>query len=198
MTEPQVAEVLPWLIDLSTLQVTRDQFVQICRDNPDLKLELTAEGELLIMTPTGISSGVRNSKLTQRLGNWAEEDGTGISFDSSTMYTVPNGAQRSPDASWMRKEKYDALSDEEKDSFARVVPDFVIELRSPSDNLRMLQKKMEEYISVGVGLGFLIDPVKRRVHIYRPDSDVEVMDNPETVSGDPELQGFVLNLTEIW
>jgi Uma2 family endonuclease len=195
-----VNEAAPSLITLNiqSLGLSEEQFELLCRDNPDLRFELTAEGELVFMPPTGFMSGWRNSKLAVRLGSWAEADGTGICFDSSTLFTLPNGAKRSPDASWIRLERCDALTDEEKEGFAPICPDFVLELRSPTDRLSTLQDKMLEYLENGAQLGWLIDPKNQRVHIYRPNQAVEVLETPESVSGEPVLKGFVLNLSEIW
>lgn len=130
--------------------------------------------------------------------NWADEDGSGFGFDSSTAFKLPNGATRSPDVSWITRERYEALTPEEHDKFSPICPDFVVELRSPTDSLEELQAKMEEHIADGARLGWLIDPRERRVHTYRAQAQVEIVDNPDSVSGDPVLQGFVLDLREIW
>lgn len=191
-------KAFPVALDLHSVRLTDDQFYQLCQDNDDLRLELTAEGELIIMPPTGGSTGSRNATITARVTVWAEKDGTGLSFDSSTMFILPNGAKRSPDASWVSRERWDALSEEERDKFVPLCPDFVAELRSPSDSLSFLQDKMDEYISNGAGLGFLLDPKAKRVYVYRPSKPVESLDNPQTVSGDPVLPGFVLDLKDIW
>jgi Uma2 family endonuclease len=185
-------------LDLHSVRLTDEQFYQLCQDNEDLRLELTAEGELIIMPPTGGTTGSRNSTINYQIAGWAIKDGTGLSFDSSTMFILPNGAKRSPDGSWVSRERWDALSQEERDKFAPLCPDFVLELRSPSDSLSFLQDKMDEYISNGAGLGFLLDPKAKRVYVYRPGQPVESLDNPRTVSGDPVLPGFVLDLKDIW
>lgn len=185
-------------LDLHSVRLTDEQFYQLCQDNEDLRLELTAEGELIIMPPTGGTTGARNSRINYQIAGWAIKDGTGLSFDSSTMFILPNGAKRSPDGSWVSRERWDALSQEERDKFAPLCPDFVLELRSPSDSLSFLQDKMDEYISNGAGLGFLLDPKAKRVYVYRPGQPVESLDNPRTVSGDPVLPGFVLDLKDIW
>lgn len=185
-------------LNLQSLRLNDEQFDDLCRDNPDLHLELTAEGELVIMPPTGLMSGWRNSNLTYQVVAWAKSDGTGICFDSSTLFTLPNGAKRSPDASWIRLERCNALTDDEKEGFAPICPDFVLELRSPTDSLSTLQDKMIEYIENGAQLGWLIDPKNKRIHIYRPNQAAEVLENPESVSGETVLPGFVLNLSEIW
>jgi Uma2 family endonuclease len=191
-------KAFPVALDLHSVRLTDEQFYQLCQDNDDLRLELTAEGELIIMPPTGGSTGSRNATITARVTVWAEKDGTGLSFDSSTMFILPNGAKRSPDGSWVSRERWDALSEEERDRFVPLCPDFVAELRSPSDSLSFLQDKMDEYISNGAGLGFLLDPKAKRVYVYRPGKAVESLDDPRTVSGDPVLPGFVLDLKDIW
>jgi Uma2 family endonuclease len=185
-------------LDFHSVRLTDEQFYQLCQDNEDLRLELTAEGDLIIMPPTGGITGSRNADATTQLTIWAKKDGTGLSFDSSTMFILPDGAKRSPDASWVSRERWDALSDEGREKFVPLCPDFVLELRSSSDNLSFLQDKMDEYISNGAGLGFLLDPKGKQVYVYRPGQPVESLDNPRTVSGDPVLPGFVLDLKDIW
>jgi len=178
------------------IELTDEQFFQLCQNNRDLRLERTAEGELIIMPPTGWGTGNRNRRLTQRLGNWTDADGTGLAFDSSTGFTLPNGADRSPDASWVRRERLEALNpDPEK--FLPMAPDFVVELRSATDSLKTLQRKMQEYIDCGVRLGWLIDPQNQQVEIYCLGQDVEVLECPTSLSGEDVLPGFVLDLTEI-
>ena len=150
------------------------------------------------MPPTSMESGWRNSDLIIELGIWARKDKTGIVFDSSTMFTFPSGAKRSPDVSWILKERVEKLSLAERRKFACIVPDFVIELRSPSDNLGDLQDKMTEYIDGGVRLGWLIDPLGQKVYVYRAKGEVEILDNPENVSGEDVLKDFQLNVRKIW
>jgi Uma2 family endonuclease len=150
------------------------------------------------MSPTGSKTGWRNSKINQRLANWAETDGTGISFDSSTGFTLPNSAKRSPDAAWMRRKDWEALTDEQQEDFAPICPAFVIELRSSKDSLTSLQEKMKEYIENGAELGWLFDPKNKRVYIYSPNQKVECLENPSSISGDPILPGFVFDPSEIW
>jgi Uma2 family endonuclease len=195
-----VIETTPvgWTINLKSIKLTDEQFHQVCLDNPELPLELTAQGVLIVMPPTGLPTGIRNSRLTRRLDEWAEQDGTGLAFDSSTLFTLPNGAKRSPDASWIKRERYDQLSEKEKEGFSPICPDFVIELRSRTDRLTTLQEKMAEYIENGAQLGWLIDPINKRVFIYRPDQPVECLDQPDSLSGESVLIGFNLNLLEIW
>jgi Uma2 family endonuclease len=189
----------PYALTLSVQSVglTDEQFYRLCRDNPDLRLELTSQKALVIMSPSGSKTGWRNSKLNQRLANWAEHDGTGLAFDSSAGFTLPNGAKRGPDAAWLRRERWDALSEEEQESFAPLCPDFVVELRSPHDSLAVLQEKMIEYMENGAHLGWLLDPQTQRVYIYRPGQLVECLEHPATLSGAPVLPGFVFNVREI-
>lgn len=200
MTQPAGWEEfgLPIKLNVRGAKLTEEQFVRLCQENPDLRLELTAKGELVIMPPAGSETGHRNSTLTLRLAGWAETDDTGLAFDSSTGFTLPNGAIRSPDASWVRREKWNALSKEQREGFALLCPDFVVELRSPTDRLSVLQEKMQEYIDNGARLGWLIDPVDKKVYVYRPGQPLESLDNPTTLSGDPVLPGFVLQVHELW
>ncbi len=189
---------VPFKLNVQAMKLTEEQFVRLCEENPDLRIELTAQGELVIMPPTGMDTGRRNSRLTRRLDTWTEMDGTGIAFDSSTLFTLPNGAKRSPDASWVRRERWDALPAKERAGFGLLCPDFVVELRSPTDRLADLQEKMQEYIDNGARLGWLIDPLEKRVYVYRLDQPVEVLDDPPAVNGDPVLPGFVLHVRELW
>lgn len=179
-------------------RLSDDEFFDFCMANKDLRIELTSEGDLIIMPPTGMKTGQRNFELTGSFAAWVKKDGTGLGFDSSALYSLPNGAKRSPDVSWVRKERWEALSKEEQEKFSHIFPDFVVELRSPSDSLRRLQKKMEEYIENGAGLGWLIDPFEKKVHVYRQGTAVEVLDDPQTVSGEPILPGFVLDVRALW
>ena len=181
---------------LPSIELTDDQFFQLCQHNRDLRLERTAEGELIIMPPTGWESGNRNAKLTTRLENWAETDGTGLTFDSSTGFKLPNGADRSPDASWVRRERLQALNPD-PGKFLPMAPDFAVELRSASDDLKTLQQKMQEYIDNGVRLCWLLAPQNQRVEIYRPRQNVEVLQSPTSLSGEDVLPNFVLDLAQI-
>jgi Uma2 family endonuclease len=174
-------------------------FFDFCQRNKDYRFEMDKRGNLIIMPPTFLETSRKNAKINVRLGIWAETDGSGIAFESDGMFTLPNGAKRAPDAFWILKERYFALSQEEREEkFAHICPDFVIELRSKSDNLRKLQNKMKEYIENGARLGWLIDPKERRVHVYRADKSTEILVNPQTISGEDVLTGFELDLTEIW
>lgn len=175
-----------------------EQFYQFCLSNPELRIERSALGEITIMPPAFSDTGNRNVKISQQVTNWADSDGTGEVFDSSAGFTLPNGAMRSPDTSWILADRWNALTDEQKASFAPIVPDFVIELRSASDTLKSLQEKMQEYIENGVRLGLLIDRKARKVYLYRSGQLPEVLDNPDGVSCEPELTGFVLKMAKIW
>ena len=189
-----------FVVDFSPLatKVSDEEFADLCRLNPELQLERTSEGDLVIMAPTGGKTGRRNAKLTVALGVWAEKDGTGQSFDSSTLFTLPNTAKRSPDVAWVRNERWNALSPQEQEQFPPLCPDFVVELRSRTDSLTTLKEKMDEYISNGAELGWLIDPLERRIHVYRPQVTTEVLENPKEVSGEPLLKGFVLDVRALW
>lgn len=189
---------LPVALDVHSFRLTDEQFQQLCQDNEDLRLELTADGELIIMAPTGGTTGARNADITSQLTIWAKKDGTGVSFDSSTMFCLPNGAKRSPDAAWVRRGRWEALTKDERESFVPLCPDFVLELRSATDRLPILRQKMEEYIDSGAQLGLLLDPNPKQVYVYRPNKPVDRLDNPQTIAGDPVLPGFVLDLKDIW
>ena len=182
----------------SIIKLTSEQFYQLCEENPDLKLERSANGELIAMPPTGGETGKRNVKVTTQLDLWNEQTELGEVFDSSTGFTLPNKADRSPDASWVEKSRWSALTPEQREKFIPLCPDFVIELVSPSDSLKKSQDKMQEYLENGCRLGWLINRKKRQVEIYRPGQDVEVLQSPLTLSGENVLPGFVLNLQKIW
>ncbi|AFZ37505.1 protein of unknown function DUF820 [Stanieria cyanosphaera PCC 7437] len=183
-------------------RVTPEQFEQLASTEQLARLELTKTGELIIMSPTGGTAGRKNSRLTQQLRNWADRDGTGEVFDSSTLFVLPNGARRSPDVSWIKLERWNQLTQSQQDGFPPIAPDFVIELVSPSDlkNQRYedLQAKMQEYLDNGVKLGWLIEPEAKTVEIYRSQSSVEILNHPQTLSGENVLPGFSLDLTEIF
>ena len=186
-------------LDFSPLKMTDAEFYEFCQRNQDFRFEMDKEGNLIVMPPTFLETSRKNTKIDVRLGAWAEKDNTGVAFESNGMFTLPNGAKRAPDAFWILKERYYALSEEEREErFARIVPDFVIELRSKSDSLKTLQNKMSEYIENGVRLGWLIDPYEKRIHVYRADKSVEILENHQKVSGEDVLRGFELDLAEIW
>ena len=182
----------------SIIKLTSEQFYQLCEENPDLKLERNANGELIVMPPTGGETGKRNLTAGAQLWTWNEQTELGEAFDSSTGFTLPNKADRSPDASWVEKSRWSALTPEQREKFIPLCPDFVIELVSPSDSLKKTQEKMQEYMENGCRLGWLINRKKRQVEIYRPGQDVEVLQSPLTLSGENVLPGFVLNLQKIW
>ena len=186
------------LIELTHQLVTPEQFEELCIQYRELRLELTSTGELIVMPLTGSKTGMRNADLTYQLTAWTRTDGSGISFDSSAGFTLPNGAIRSPDASWAKRDRWELLTNEEQNSFSPLCPDFVVELRSDSDRLPPLRAKMVEYIQNGASLGWLIDPFKRCVYVYQPNQEVVLLENPETVSGDPLLPGFKLDVTQLW
>jgi Uma2 family endonuclease len=192
-------EINPLVLQMRpAFDLSDEQFFQFCQINRKYRIERSAKGELIIMSPTGSETGNRNAKLTQQLGNWTDADGTGIDFDSSAGFKLPNGAERSPDAAWMKLDKWHSLCAEQKRKFAPLCPDFVVEIRSPSDDLKTLQEKMEEYIDNGASLGWLIDRKKHKVYIYRPQIGVECLEKPETVNGEPVLRGFSLKMEKIW
>ena len=179
------------------LIVTPEQFAAIAVENPDLQLERSASGELIVNRPTGSESDRRNTDITIDLGIWTRQYG-GYSFGPSAGFMLPNGAIRSPDAAWIAAERYEALSPEQREEFAPLCPDFVVELRSKTDRLHTLQEKMREYIVNGARLGWLIDPQTEQVEIYRSGREVEVLEQPQELSGENVLPGFVLPLLRIW
>ena len=177
---------------------TDDQFYEFCRINRELRIERGAEGEVTIMPPAGWESARRNAEITAQLQAWSTRDGTGTAADSSAGYVLPNGAVRSPDASWVSKARLATVTEEQRSRFLPLCPDFVIELRSPADRPPALQDKMVEYMANGAALGWLIDPVNREVFVYRPGLDVERLDEPETLSAHPVLVRFELRMGDIW
>jgi Uma2 family endonuclease len=187
---------LPPTLEL-TIDLTDEQFFELCQKNRDYRFERTASGDLLIMPPTGSDTGRRNIKVSAQLEVWNQKNNLGVAFDSSAGFKLPNGADRSPDASWVKRERWEALTPEQQEKFAPLCPDFVVELRSKSDSLKELQKKMQEYIANGTRLGWLIDRKNQRVEIYRQGQDVEIIQSPNTLSGEDVLPGFVLDLKDI-
>jgi Uma2 family endonuclease len=175
-----------------------EQYEEFCRQNPDLLIERSAEGDIIIVSPTGGESGNRNFYLTGQFSVWVAKNGTGKGFDSSTEFRLPNGAMRMPDVSWVRNERWHALSQSDRRRFPPLCPDFVIELRSATDRLKKLQQKMEEYLSNGAELGWLIDPLERKIHVYRPGAAVAILDDPKEISGEPLLNGFILDVQALW
>jgi len=179
-------------------RMSRDEFFAFCQANRKIRIERTAAGDLEILPPAGGETGRRNTRLSAQVLNWSDRTGGGVTFDSSTGFWLPNGAERSPDVAWVRRERWESLSADDREKFPPLAPDFVIELRSKTDRLAHLQAKMVEWVENGVRLGWLIDPTARRVEIYRPGKAPEVVDGPSSIAGDPELPGFVLDLTPIW
>jgi len=188
---------LPATLELN-IDLTNEQFFQLCQNNRDLRFERTATGELIIMPPTGSETSDRNADLTYQLRAWSRQNRLGKSFDSSGGFKLPNGAERSPDASWVKMERWKALTQAEKERFAPLCPDFVVELMSPSDSIEKTRAKMREYIDNGARLGWLINRQQQQVEIYRPNREVEILQTPQTLSGEDILPGFVLDLAEIW
>ena len=180
------------------IKLTDDQFFQLCQENENIRLERTAKGELIIMSPAGGETGNSNAGLTAQIWIWNESHKLGKVFDSSTGFKLPNGADRSPDASWVKLERWDALTPEQQKKFPTLCPDFVVELMSPSDSLKETQDKMKEYRDNGAVLGWLINRKSRQVEIYRLNQEVEVLESPANVSGEDVLPGFILNLESIW
>ncbi len=179
-------------------ELSDEQFYQLCRRNPDIHFERNASGELIVIPPTGGVSGNRNFSLTTQLGMWVEKNPTlGIGFDSSTGFKLPNGADRAPDVAWIRLDRWDTLTPEQQEKFPPIAPDFVIELRSKTDDLATLRSKMQEYQSNGVTLGILINPQDQQVEIYRSIGSVETVDRPSQVNCSEVLSGFIINLTRI-
>lgn len=178
-------------------ELTDEVFIKLCQANPEVKFESTAQGELIVMSPTGGETGNRNVRITQQLGIWSDTDEKGLVFDSSTLFILPNKARRSPDAAWILLERWNKLTPEQRKAFPPLCPDFVVELRSPSDSLRSIQDKMQEYMSNGAHLGWLINPKAQQVEIYRQGQEKEVLQAPTSLSEEQVLPGFVLDLRGI-
>jgi Uma2 family endonuclease len=185
----------PLTLNLDTVHLTDEQFYQLCQNNSELKFERTATGELIIMPPVGGESGNRETDLIADLVFWNRQTELGYTFSSSTIFKLPNGADRSPDATWIRRERWEALTPEQRRRFPPIAPDFLIELRSATDNLEKLRQKMLEYLDAGVQLGWLINPQQQQVEIYRQSQEVEVRNLPTELSGENILPGFSLSLS---
>jgi len=175
-----------------------EQFFRFCQLNRDLRIERNARGELILMAPLGGQGGHGELRLARLFDEWAERQGSGLAFGSNTGFKLPNGAIRSPDISWVRNERLEKLSDEEWRKFLPLCPDFVLELRSQSDSLRVLKEKMGEYMANGAQLGWLLDPIRKEIHVYTPSKTPETLENPLTISGEPVLRGSVLDVPQIW
>jgi Uma2 family endonuclease len=178
--------------------VTDDEFFEFCMLNRDLRIEMTSEGVMIIAMGLGSEGGGREFSLIGEFAAWGKADGTGIGFSSSAIFALPNGAKRSPDVSWIRRERWEAIPKDQREKFALICPDFVVELRSRTDRLKQLKQKMEEYRENGAQLGWLIDPLKKKVYVYRPNEEVEELDSPSSISGEPLLKGFTLELSGIF
>ncbi len=185
----------PLTLNLDTVHLTDEQFYQLCQNNRELKFERTPKGKLIIMSPVGGESGNREAELIIDLGVWNRQTRLGYTFSSSTIFKLPNGADRSPDAAWIRRERWETLTPEQRRDFPPIAPDFVIELRSATDDLETLRQKMQEYMDAGVQLAWLINPQQQQVEIYRPGQDVEVRNLPTELSGENVLPEFSLNLS---
>jgi Uma2 family endonuclease len=188
----------PLFVHLPMAPMDDAQLLEFCRVNPELHIERNAKGEVIVMSPTGWESGRRNALIVAALVRWAALDGGGEVTDSSAGFLLPNGAMRAPDAAWVRRSRLAKLTRAEKRGFLPLCPDFVVELRSESDRLDALQTKMDEYIANGAQLGWLIDPIERSIYIYRPNEEVQRLDQPTEIGGDPVLSGFILNLADLW
>jgi Uma2 family endonuclease len=181
-----------------SVAVSDEDLWELSRANRDLRIERSAEGEIIVMSPTGGKTGRRNAALLIAIGAWAAQDGTGVVFDSSTGFRLPNGAERSPDVAWVRRDRWDSLTEAQQERFPPLCPDFVVELRSPSDDIDDLHAKMREYVQNGSLLGWLVDPTSRRVWIYRAGCEPMLLDQPAVLSGEPALTGLVVELASVW
>ncbi|RCJ42750.1 hypothetical protein A6770_07690 [Nostoc minutum NIES-26] len=199
MTQANLSQTLAINIPSTlTLTVTHEQFIELALANRDLQLERTATGELIVMPPTASDTGNKNFDIAGQLWLWNRQTKLGVAFDSSSGFHLPNGSDRSPDAAWIRQDRWDALSTEQQETFAPICPDFVLELRSKNDSMEKLRTKMREYIDNGASLGWLIDRKNKQVEIYRPNQNVEALNHPASLLGEDVLPGFVLDLTEMW
>jgi Uma2 family endonuclease len=185
------------VLKFQSVPLTDDQFLRLCRDNGEFHFEMTARGDLIIMSPSNPDTDSENTKIIQRLANWAEKDGTGKCFGAAAIFILPNGAKRVPDAAWIPKDRWKNVTKGKKYGLPVICPDFIIELRSPSDRLRDVQEKMEEYVSNGTRLGWLLDPIENCAFVYLPGQPPKRIDNPAILSGDPVLPGFTFDFSEI-
>jgi Uma2 family endonuclease len=192
-------EIPPLVLRLApVIEMSDEQFFDLCQLNRNLHIERTSQGDLVIMPPTGGETGRMNFSLTGAFGLWVHADGSGVGFDSSSGFTLPNGATRSPDLAWIKRSRWAALIPQQRQQFPPLCPDFVVELRSPSHAFQYVQDKMQEYLDNGAQLGWLVDPMEKKVYIYRPQGPLACLDHPQTISGDPVLPGFVLELGRVW
>ncbi len=180
------------------IDLTDEQFYQLCRENADVKFERNAQGKIVIMPPTGGETGKQNFEISVDFGIWNRQARLGVCFDSSTCFKLPNGANLSPDVAWIKQDRWDALTSQQREKFPPIAPDFVLELMSPSDTLEDTRNKMQEYIDNQVKLGWLINRKSRQVEIYRQGQPVEILNSPTILSGENILPGFILNLQAVW
>ncbi len=185
------------VLNMQSVGLTDDQFLRLCSDNRDFRLEMTAQGELIIMPPPGSKTAQRNANITYSLVSWTRQDGAGVCFGTDAGFTLPNGAKRGPDAAWISLERWNSVPAELQEKLAPLCPDFVLELRSPSDDLAEIEEKMEEYIANGARLGWLLDPFENLAVIYRPGQKPERLHSPTIISGDPVLPGFKFDFRDI-
>ncbi|MEI3649160.1 MAG: Uma2 family endonuclease [Dolichospermum lemmermannii FEM_B0920] len=182
------------ILNIKNVELSDDQFYQLCQINEYYKFEQTAKDELIILPPSNLITGNREAELNGNLMIWNRQSKLGKVFSSSTVFTLPNGGKRSPDVAWIANERWESLTIQEKEKFAKICPDFVIELRSRTDSLSQLQEKMQEYLNSGLRLGWLIDPQNQQVEIYRQNQSVEIVSLPTSLSGENVLPGFILEL----
>jgi Uma2 family endonuclease len=182
------------ILNIKNVGLSDEQFYQLCQINEYYKFEQTAKDELIILPPSNLITGNREAELNGNLMIWNRQSKLGKVFSSSTVFTLPNGGKRSPDVAWIANERWESLSIKEKEKFAKICPDFVIELRSRTDSLSQLQEKMQEYLNSGLRLGWLIDPQNQQVEIYRQNQSVEIVSLPTSLSGENVLPGFILEL----
>src|SRR2546425_746965 len=195
---PVTTDTALWLaLNIQSVGLTDDQFIQLCSDNVDFRFEISAQRELIIMPGTGPATDIKNAEITGQLRNWTKQDGTGVCFGSCAIFILPNGAKRIPDGAWIPKSRWNQFTEEEKSKLIVICPDFVIELRSGSDRLLPLKAKMEEYIENGARLAWLLDPIDNGATIYRPGQTPQQVERPTIISGDPILPGFKFDFREI-
>lgn len=192
---PMLEDGLAINLDAILKDVSDEKFFANCRRNPQLRIEMAKDRSILFRPSSGAETSSRKFDLIVDFGVWAEKDGTGIGFESNALFVLPDGAKRSPDMAWIKLDRWNSLPAEERKSFPHICPDFVVELRSPTDSLKTLKEKMVEYIENGAQLGWLIDPKQKKLYVYRPDMEVSELDNPASISGEPLLKGFTLDLT---
>ena len=194
------AEGWPWVLRITPLvgELDDDRLFEFCQLNQQLRIERTSDGEVVVMPPTGGDVASFEFRLAAVFGNWVEADGRGLGFGPSAGFILPNGAERSPDLAWVERSRWDALTPQQRAKFPPLCPDFVAEVRWRTDTLRALQEKMQEYLDNGARLGWLIDPLGKEVHVYRPGAEPVCLEDPESVVGDPVLPGFTLQLRRLW